>query len=268
MRAPGLFELIGIQDWPAFVLVSARVAGLFLAAPLWSMAGLPRSIRSAAAVVLSVVLLPVVSHVRPFPDDMLASSVMLAGETLLGVAIGLTGALIMHGIVLAGEVTSMQMGLSLGQALGSLPEGATVGVGQLQGYFALTIYLTLGGHLTLYQGLAASFAAVPPGQASLGLLGGRQVVDLAGTVFSTGIRAAAPLMVALLLANLALAILGKAVPQLNVMMASFPVTISIGLIALGASLPFLASFLSGTVEALPGAVGRTIEAFTITPAVR
>ena len=171
MSTPGLLELVGIQDWPAFVLVSARVAGLFLVAPLWSMVGLPKSIRGAVAVLLSVVLLPAVPRVSPLPDDMIAVSMILAGETLVGIAIGLSGALAMHGIVLAGEVTSLQMGLSLGQALGSLPEGATVGVGQLQGYFALTIYLSLGGHITLYQGLAASFAAIPPGHAAAGLLG-------------------------------------------------------------------------------------------------
>jgi flagellar biosynthetic protein FliR len=268
MNAPGLLDLVGIQDWPAFVLVSARISGLFLAAPLWSMAGLPRSVRAAAAVVLSVILLPSIGPVRPLPDDMLASSVVLGGETLLGIAIGLTGAMILAGISLAGEVTSLQMGLSLGQALGSLPEGTTVGVGQLQGYFALTVYLSLGGHVTLYEGLAASFRAIPPGQAALGTLGGREVVELAATVFSGAIRVAAPMTVALLLANLALAILGKAVPQLNVMMISFPVTISIGLVMLGASLPFLASFLSGTIDGLPAQVGQAIQAFTPPPVVR
>jgi flagellar biosynthetic protein FliR len=170
--------------------------------------------------------------------------------------------MILAAVTLAGEVTSLQMGLSLGQALGSLPEGATVGVGQLQGYFALTIYLSLGGHMILYEGLAASFRAVPPGQAAFGVPGGREVVELAATVFSGAVRTAAPITVALLLANLALAILGKAVPQLNVMMVSFPVTIAIGLVMLGASLPFLAAFLSGTVGELPGHVGQAIQAFT------
>ena len=258
---PELLKLIGVGDWPAFVLVSARVGGLFLAAPLWSTLGLPKSIRSAAAVLLSVVLIPVVIPAAPIPDDMVAAAVVLAGETLIGIAIGLTGAMFMHGVMVAGEVASLQMGLSLGQAIGSLPEGATVGVGQLKGYFASLIYLSLGGHLTLYQALAASFAAVPAGKAVLGLEGGRMVAELAGTVFSSGIRAAAPVMVALLLANIALAILGKAVPQLNVMMLAFPVTISLGMIALGATMPFLAAYLAGQIDALPALLGRTISAF-------
>ncbi len=258
---PGLVERVGLADGPAFLLVSARVSGLFLAAPLWSMAGLPRSLRGAAAVLLSVILIPVVGPLEPLPDDWLATSVVIAGETLLGLAIGLTGACLMHGVVVAGEVMSLQMGLSLGQALGSLPEGATVGVGQLLGYFALTLYLTFGGHLTLYQGLAASYAVVPAGSAAFGLAGGRQLVDFAGTVFRGGIQAAAPIIVALLLANLALAILGKAVPQLNVMMMSFPVTIAIGLMAFGAALPFLAQYLTGAVGELPAQVDRTIDAF-------
>lgn len=266
--APGLLDLVGIQDAPAFVLVSARVSGLFLAGPLWSMTGVPRTVRSAAVVLLSAVLLPSLPPVAALPDDMVAMSVVLAGETLMGLAIGLTGALVLHGVSVAGEVASLQMGLSLGEALGSLPPGATVGIGQLQGYFGMLVYLSVGGHLTLYRGLAASFAAVPPGQAFLGATGARQAVDLAATVFSTGVRAAAPIMVTLLLANLALAILGKAVPQLNVMMVSFPITITIGLVALGATLPFLGAFIHAAIAGLPSLVGETIQAFTLSPAVR
>ena len=268
MMTQSLLDLVGVQDWPNFVLVSARLSGLFLAAPLWSMTGVPKTVRSAAVVLLSAALLPSLPHLRPLPDDMVAMSIVLAGETLMGVAIGLTGALVLHGIAVAGEVASLQMGLSLGEALGSLPPGATVGIGQLQGYFGMLIYLSVGGHLTLYRGLAASFAAVPPGQAWLGATGARQAVDLAATVFSTGVRAAAPVLVALLLANLALAILGKAVPQLNVMMVSFPVTISIGMMALGATLPFLATFVTASIEGLPALVGQTIQAFTLSPLVK
>lgn len=262
--SPGLLELVGPLDWPAFVLVSARVSGFFLAAPLWSTTGMPRSLRGSVAVVLSVVLLPGVTPVAPLPDDMVAMAFVLAGETLLGLAIGLTGSLFIHGVTIAGEVASLQMGLSLGQALGTVPEGATVGVGQLKGYFALLLYLSLNGHLVLYRSLASSFAAVPAGRAGLGLPGGLEVVTLAGSVFSTGVRVAAPIIVALLLANLALAILGKAVPQLNVMMLSFPVMISIGLVTLGASLPFLAAFLTGQITGIPEQVEATIRAFTTT----
>lgn len=265
MNPTGVFQLIGLQDWPTFVLISARVSGLFFAAPLWSMPELPRTVRGALAVLLSIILLPVVAWPDPLPDDMLAMAVILAGETLLGIAIGLTGALLMHGIVVAGEVASLQMGLSLGQALGSLPEGATVGVGQLKGYFAMAIYLSVGGHLMLYEGLAGSFATVAPGRAWEGMAGGRAVVDMTGMIFTTAVQAAAPIIVALILTNLALAIVGKAVPQLNVMMLSFPVTISVGLIALGASLPFMATYFTGAVERLPGMLGQTINAFSPVP---
>jgi len=268
MTAPGIADLLGIRDWPGFVLVSARVAGLFLVEPLWSMTAVPKTVRGAVAVVLSVVLLPTIHPVTALPDDMVAMAMVLAGETLFGVAMGMIGAFLLQGVVIAGEVASLQMGLSLGQALGSLPEGATVGVGQLQGYFAMSIYLILGGHLALYQALAASFATVPAGQAVRGIGGGREIVDLAGAVFSGGIRAAAPVLVALLLAHVALAILGKAVPQLNVMMVSFPVTISIGLVAFGATLPFLGAFLSATVGAIPEQVAGVVQAFRAAAQVR
>ena len=266
---PGLLESLGVRDYPGFVLVSARVAGLFSAAPLWSMAGMPRAARGAVVVVLSLVLLPSLPGTSVLHDDVVGTGFVLASEVVLGLGIGLTGAVILHGVALAGEVASFQMGLSLGAALAPMQETTeVVGIGQLQSLFALAIYAGLGGHLILYQGVSMSLQAVPPGRVLAMGEGVRSVVALAGTIFATGIRAAAPVIVALILAHLALAILGKAVPQLNVMMLSFPITIGLGLMAFGAAFPFLASFVTGAVEQLPATVSGTVGAFVPAPGVR
>lgn len=264
MTSPSILDSLAPVHWTSLVLISGRVVGLMLVAPLWSLEALPTSVRGALVVALSALLLPLVP-VQPLPPDLLGLPVPVASELLLGLAIGLTGAVFMHGVAMAGEVAALQMGLNLGPALTPAAEGSVSGVGELMSSMALVLYATIGGHLALLAALAASFHAIPAG----GLLnyaeGGHAVVSLAATVFSTAVRVVAPIMVALLLANLGLAILSRAVPQLNAMAVAFPVTIGIGLIVLGGSLPYLGQYIGTWTHSLDGAAMTMVRAFTPVP---
>jgi flagellar biosynthetic protein FliR len=214
-----LARLFDPAAWPTFVLVSARLGGLMIAAPLWSMSALPRSIRAAITVVLALVLVPVAPRAA-LPETAFVLPLPLATELLIGLAIGLTAGVLVQAAVLAGEVISLQMGISLGAALGASPELEAPGVGQFQQLLALFLYVAVGGHLLLLEGLARSLQAIPPGSpVSLPAAGGAVALML-GSLFSCALSVAARVMVTLLLVNLALAALSRAVPQLNAMMAS------------------------------------------------
>ncbi len=260
MTTDGLVELLAPVAWPTFVLVSARVVGLMLVAPLWSMAGIPATIRGAIAVALSLALVPTVRPVT-LPPDFVAWPFPLAGELVLGLAIGLTGAFLMHGVALAGEVASLQIGLNLGQAISPMAEVGAEGLGELKSLAVLALFVTLGGHLALVRGLGESLQAIPPGTALDLPRGARAMVDMAGGVFATAVRAAAPLMVALLLANLGLAILARAVPQMSAMTVSFPITAAVGFVVFGASLPFLGRMVAGWTGGLDGRLAAVLAAF-------
>lgn len=250
MLADPLHALFEPGRWPVFALVSARVSGLMLMAPLWSMPGLPKMVRAGIVVLLTLLLMPLVASVR-VPEAALALPLPLAGELMVGLLIGLTAAVIVYGVTLAGEVISLQMGLSLGHALAPTPEAEVSSVGQLQSVLGLLIYASVGGHLMLIRGLADSLSVLPPGVLPSFEAVGRSGALLFGTLFSTALRAAAPVMVALLLANVAIAILGRAVPQLNAMMVSFPITIGLGLLVLGLALPSIGGAVVGWIEGLP-----------------
>lgn len=246
--------------WPTFVLVTARMTGLMLVAPLWSMAMLPRMARAGIVVVLSVLMLPMTPRAT-LPPEVMQIPVPILLEVLIGVAIGLTAAVIVHGMSLAGEVVSLQMGLSLGPALSPMAELETSGISQLQGILALLIYVTVGGHLVLLQGLAESLRTIPPGGAIDLAQGANRALAGAAALFTTAVRAAAPVMVALLLANVAIAILNRAVPHLNTMMVALPITFGIGLIMLGIALPVIGSAVAGWMQDLPGSVMSGIDSF-------
>jgi flagellar biosynthetic protein FliR len=248
-------------SWPTLALVSARAAGLVLIAPLWSLAAIPPSIRGAIAMLLAFAVLP---SVTPVADgDLLI--IAAAGELLVGLAIGLSGAVLAHGMAIAAEVVSLQMGLSLGAAISPGSDLGTGGIGELKMLLTLVIYATIGGHLALVEAFARSFDSIPAGAAPNLIEGGRAAVALAGTVFDVAIRAAAPAMVALLVTNLALALLSRAVPQLNAMMVAIPVTICVGILALGAALPSLAEWIAGEAAGAGAKADHLIRAFA--PAV-
>lgn len=257
---PGFLQtVLAPANWPTFVFVVTRLTGLMMVGPLWSMSMLPRTLRAAITVLLAVMLLPVTPRVA-LPEQAMQIPVPLAIEMLIGVAIGLSAAVIVQGVAYAGEVVAIQMGLALAPTISPMADLEVSGIGQIKGSLALLIYATMGGHLTLLHGLADSLRTIPPGT-SIGLDGGGGAVLLFGSLFSTAARAAGPIMVALLLTNSALAILNRAVPQMNAMMVALPLTISVGLIMFGAALPFVANNLGSWIQGLPADGIRAIENF-------
>jgi flagellar biosynthetic protein FliR len=253
-------EILTPRNWPTFVFITARLTGMMLTAPLWSMTVWSRSGRMAATVLLAIVLLPG-SPRTVLSDRMLDFPFALAMEMLVGIVIGVTASVIVQGVGLAGEVISIQMGLGLGATLAPLPELETNGVGQLKALLAIFIYTAVGGHLILLKGLADSLRTLPPGTPMSIDVGGRQGALLLGGLYSTALRAAAPVMVTLLLTNIALAMLSRAVPQLNAMIVALPITIAVGLVMLGASLPFVATAINGWFGNLPAVVQAAVESF-------
>ena len=258
-------EMFGPDRWPIFIFITARLIGLGMTGPLWSMQTFPRSIRGAAIAVLALVLLPTVPETT-MPEGVLDIPVPLIMELIIGISIGLTAAVIIQGVAYAGDVLSLQTGLSLGAALsgGDVP-GA--GLGQMLSVTALLIYVVLGGHLILLQGLAESLQVLPPGKPLQAAVGGAATAAAFGQVFKSAAQVAAPAMVALLLANIALAILTRAVPQLNAIMVSFPITIGLGLVMIGVSMPIVASAIQGWIQELPMTVSTVIDGYAITARV-
>lgn len=247
---PFLGDVLDPANLGAFTLVSARLGGLFSIAPLWSMSGVPRTLRAALTIVFAMLLLPACPPVA-MPEQPLAFALPLVFELVIGIAIGLAAALIVQGATLGGEVAAVQMGLALGPQIAPMPEVPVSGVAQVHAWLALLVYVTLGGHLVLLRGLADSLGALPPGQA-LDLGGGLAVVRAAGELFTVALRTAAPVLVAVLLTQVALAVLNRAVPQLNAMMVSFPVTLAVGFLITGLSTAAVGHALAGRMDGLGG----------------
>ena len=213
--------------WP-FVLVLARVSGVVLTMPFLGAELVPVRARVALTVAVSFALTLAVPGAR-------ASSmpiVVLVGELALGAASGLVVRIAVGALELAGEVVGLQMGLGFGHTVDPLLEAQGSVVSQVFGLVAGTLFFAMNGHLQVMRALADSLRAVPPGSVVFDPGWVTTLVDAAAAMFLTGVRIAAPLAAALLAGQLAFALLGRVMPQLNAWGLGFSITIGLGLFGL------------------------------------
>jgi len=255
-------QVLAPGRWPTLVFIIARLTGLVVTAPLWTMTPLTHSMKAAMIVVLAIVLLPS-SPLVAVPEQVLDLPFPLAMEFVIGVVIGLTAAVLVYGVALAGEILAIQMGLSMGQVLMPTAGFPDSGIGQIKAFLAMLIYLSVGGHLILLRGVADSLQMLPPG-APMSLANGSETcITLLVTLFRTAICAAAPVMVSLLLTHVAVAILNRVVPQIHTMLVAFPLTIGIGFIMIAASLPVISATIHVWMSTLPASVEGALDSFRL-----
>lgn len=241
------------------VHVGMRVGGLLLIAPIFSAKAVPMRLRTALLLLLTMVLQP--AAMGSAGSAVTISPASLLSETLIGFAIGLAAALFVGAAEAAGDYLSIQIGLS-GAAVMDPTTGMHMPVlGQLMNLFTVVMLLSLDAHLLMLDAVAASFTILPVG-ASLDVSGGlASLVGLGGWLFTLGFRFAAPVLIAVLLVNTALAVLTRVAPQLNVLSVAFPIQIGIGLLALASAIPLMATLFGTWSTEYDGALTRVLGAF-------
>jgi flagellar biosynthesis protein FliR len=241
---------MALPDPVPFLLVLARLSGLALAAPIFGHLLVPVRVRAGIVGVLALALAPAVGA-PPLAD---ASPWMLAGlvgvELVIGVLLGLVAQLVFAGVELGGQVAGIQLGVGMAGVIDPGSHAGSTVVAQWQQLVALLVFLVLDVHHVLVRALVESFRVAPVGQVALTSDVLHGVVAEAAGLFDVGVRIAAPVLVVLLLVNGALGILARTIPQLNVFAVGLPVNVGVGLVVLGASLPFTARFLAGRFETL------------------
>lgn len=219
-------------------LLAARLGGMLLAAPMYSARTIPVRVRAVLLIVLTLALLPSVDPVAVPPTPL-----GFAVETGIGLTIGLAASFYIAGASAAGSLLAIQMGLSGSATLNPLSGESAPIVSQFARLLALTIVLSLGGHLLIIEAVSESLSLAPlggPVAIEQGFLG---LVDVAGRVFAIALRFAAPVVAVLLIGNVVLGILGRAVPQMNLLMVAFPVQIAVGLLAIAAVIPIIGTLM-------------------------
>ncbi|MFW5866291.1 MAG: flagellar biosynthetic protein FliR [Armatimonadota bacterium] len=238
-----------------------RVVGLAAVAPGLSYQQAPAQTRVALAVSLAVVIAPVAAT-SPAPiDEPTAYIALCVVELAFGLALGFVTSTVLEALRFGGEMLDLQIGLHAGQ-LFDPASGAHSGLLSTAYYMlALVFFVTLDGHHWLLRGIAESFAIVPVGGMTLGADFAALVSKLGTSVLVLGLRIAGPVMVALLLADLAFGLVARAVPQINVFLVGIPAKMALGFTIAAIGIPMVLMNVQRISEVMAAYMDATIRAF-------
>jgi flagellar biosynthetic protein FliR len=238
-----------IDAWiVAYAYPLARILAFIAAAPLWSTAGIPRRTRLILGFGITIAIVPALPAMPAVAPASLAGLWILAQQMLIGIGMGFAARIIFAAVDLAGEFIGMQMGLGFATSYDPLNSSQTPVISEFIGLIGLLLFLSLNGHLIYVATLAQSFNAIPVGPNPLGAGSWLNLAELGSKIFSSGLLIALPVVVALMITNIALAVLTRAAPQLNIFALGFPLTLTGGFVALAISMDYLAVPLQSLYE--------------------
>lgn len=249
LDAESVFAVIGPFAM-AFALVLGRVVGLMATTPLLSSPLIPNPIKAALAGVLAA-FVTFGLHPEPPAIDLNAISLAgaLVGELIVGAIMGLTVTIAFGALHFCGQMIGIQMGFAVANVVDPTTFQQVGVIAQVLNLLGTMLFLAFDGHLLIIRAFFESYGHVPLAtsdpQVDLILT---EIIRQSGHLFETGLRIALPVVCVVLLVNVGLATLARTVPQVNIFVIGFLVTISLGVIVLGFSVPSTAVVFEAVIE--------------------
>lgn len=216
-------------------LLLARPSMLVMTVPVFGGQSAPPYVRVGLSLLLAILSVPLVP-VPPTPT-LAALGVIILRELAIGLALGLSVRAVLAGAELGGHITSGQLMLSYGSVIDPQGGARNTLLATLYGNLALLTFFAINGHHILLRGLAASYQALPIGAGAIDGSLAASVMRMLGVVFVFGLRLAAPIIVVMLVVELATGLVSKAAPALNLMVVGMPIRLIVGLLAVAAIVP-------------------------------
>jgi flagellar biosynthetic protein FliR len=228
---------LGIAHRTTFLLVFFRMGAKMAVAPILGHRSVPVSHRAGIAVLLALLLTPVVKPAAVPDGDGLGLGLAIAGEILIGIAIGAVAMLVVAAVQVGGELIGFQMGLGIGAVYDPAMGGQATVFTRFQEMLAFLLFLAVDGHHVLLAAVAGSFQRVPPGLTFAAQPVAAGMTALGGKVIRAGLELAAPLVGVLFVVNAVMGLLARVSPQMNVFSLVQPVAMGAALVAAVAVLP-------------------------------
>lgn len=243
------FTSAELNTWVAALLwPMTRILGLIAAAPLFGNLSVPIRVKIGFGLMLTLVIAPTVPAL-PAADPMsLAGLLILMQQLVIGLAMGFAMRIVLAAVEMAGEIAGLTMGFGFATFFDPQTRARSSAIAQFLSLLTLMIFLAANVHLMLLQVLAESFVSLPISASPMGTSGFRQIASWGSLIFAAGVQLALPIIAALLITNIALGVLTRAAPQLNLFGIGFPITLGAGFIVLMLSLPYLATPLGRLFE--------------------
>jgi flagellar biosynthesis protein FliR len=231
----------------ALLLGTARAAGFVLLAPPFNSRSIPAPVKGALAMALSVLLSTTIAPTLP---EVSGGFLVVAAvtEVIIGAALGFVVQVLFTAVQMAGDLIDLTGGFSLQPAYDPLAMTNNSSIGRLHYLLATTLLFSSGGHLLLIKGFATSYEGMPVGGSVPTEELGAVLIKAFAMMFLAAVQIAGPMVAVLLLADVALALLSKAAPALNIFSFGFPFKIMLTLLMLGLTFPLLPPALDALME--------------------
>ncbi|WP_145499035.1 flagellar biosynthetic protein FliR [Yersinia bercovieri] len=247
-----LYSIINQFFWPML-----RILALFSTAPIFNEKGIDRKTKVALAVIIALLIGPNIpnSHIEIFS---ISGIWVGAQQFIIGAAMGLTVQLIFVAVRNAGEIIGMQMGLSFATFYDPAAGGNMPVISRILNLLVTLLFLTFNGHLWMLSILSDSFIVLPISENTLNPESFIYLARTAGLVFSSGLMLGLPIITLLLCLNLTLGLLNRLTPQLSIFVVGFPLTLSIGMMAMSMIMYTLSPFFENVLEVIFGHLSKII----------
>ncbi len=227
-------------------LVFVRVGAMLFSAPLLSGRTVPATLKIGLAGLLAFLLIPVnQGHFAEVPLAWVPLSLLVLKEIGVGVMVGFVANLVFAGMQLAGQFLGIEMGFSLANVIDPLFSQSISLMDQLYTILAGLVFLAIDGHQMLILAIQQTLDMIPLGAFEMTGPVVNQLVELVGGIFLIGLRITLPVTAALLLSDIALGLMARTVPQMNVFVVGLPVKIFVGFVIVVLTMPALGALTGG-----------------------
>jgi len=235
---------IPLDAFYGVILIFLRVAAIVFSAPVLDTATIPVVFKAGLAFAVSILLLPVVDAVVSVRDlSLMAFVIGIFSEIAIGVTIGLSVKLLFTGIQLAGQIVGYQMGFAVANVMDPATSAQIPILAQFYNLTAMLVFLSINAHHMFFSALVDSYTILPPLSIHISpqLVG--MMMRLATNMFVVAIKVGAPLIAVMLMVSVALGLVARTVPQINIFIVAMPMKIVIGLVFMVIVSPYLTAYL-------------------------
>jgi flagellar biosynthetic protein FliR len=238
---------IPITQLVGFVMALARTTAWISICPPFNSPSVPKRVRVGLATAISFAIAGTIGEATPVSLEVGPFILSLLAQVLAGLALGFSVFLLFSAVQSAGDLIDLQVGFSLGAVLDPLSGASAAPIARLHQLLAIALLFAINGHVLVVQGYLRSVEAVPLGQIDLQVLS-HELLNMLATFTIAAVEIGLPVLAALFCTEVALGLLGKAAPQLNILVLGFAAKTVVALMLLGLTLVLLPE----TVESLIG----------------
>lgn len=225
-------------QFETLLLVFIRTSTMLFVFPVFSAGQIPIMVRIGLAGLISFVLYRALPLTAPI-GDMGSLVAAVVSQIVIGLIVGFVAYLVFMGVQFAGEIVDIQIGFAVANIISPQTQQQVTVIGELELTLATLVFLISNSHLLMLQGIGGSFNLVPLPYVNLDPSVAGNVVIFLEQAFLIVFQIAAPAAVSLFVVNIALGLMARVAPQMNVFVVGFPLQIGVGLLMLAVSVPLL-----------------------------